>query len=64
MLPLTILFQTPIDDADKFNGYLLLGYLVMWLIGMSYMVYLYSRQRNIREDIRMLSTLLKNESDM
>ncbi len=64
MIYLTILLQTPIDDANKFNGYLLLGYGVMWLIGMAYMLYLYSRQRNIREDVRVLQTLLENENDM
>lgn len=63
MIILTILLQTPIDP-DRFNGYLLLGYGVMWLIGFAYMLYLFSRQRNIQEDVRVLTKLLQDERDV
>lgn len=59
MLPLTILLQ--IDDPHKLNGYLILGYVVMWAIAMAYLLYLANRQRNLREDISVLRDLLQEE---
>jgi hypothetical protein len=61
MLLLTILLQTPIDDPNEFNSFLILGYVAMWLIGMAYLVYLLNRQRNISQDIRVLRQLLEDD---
>lgn len=57
----TVLLQTAIEDASQFNGYLVLGYGVMWAIGLIYLLYLYNRQRNAREDIRVLKKILDDE---
>ena len=59
----TGLLQTAIEDPNKFNGYLILGYGVMWVIGILYLGYLYNRQRNAREDIHVLQKILRAESD-
>ncbi len=61
MLPLSILLQ--IDDPNKLNGYLILGYVVMWVIAMAYLLYLANRQRNLREDISALRELMQEEAN-
>ena len=57
----TTFLQTAIENPSQFNGYLVLGYGVMWLIGLIYLLYLYNRQRNAREDIRVLKKILDDE---
>lgn len=59
--PLTVVWQS--IDPDKLNGYLILGYGVMWAIAMAYLVYTANRQRNLREDITVLRQLLEEEED-
>ena len=63
MLFLTILFQTPIDDPNQFNGFLILGYGVTWLIGMSYLLYIYNDRRNVEKDIELMQRLLEDDED-
>ena len=63
MLAYTLLLQTGIDDPNKFNGYLILGYIVMWLIGSAYLYYLYSRQRNLNQDLQLLQKLLESKDE-
>ncbi|MEW5986072.1 MAG: cytochrome c biogenesis protein [Chloroflexota bacterium] len=48
-------------DPNQFNNYMLLGYVVMWLIGLGYVYYLANRQRNLRQDILLLRQLLQEE---
>lgn len=63
MLAFTILLQTAVGNADQFNGYLLFGYFVMWVIGMLYLGYLYNRQRNMRQDMALLKRLLQEDEE-
>ena len=63
MIATTLLLQTPIANADQFNGFLLFGYFVMWAIGMLYLGYLYNRQRNLRQDMALLKRLLRQKED-
>lgn len=63
MIALTILLQTALDDPDAFNGFLLFGYFVMWVIGMLYVGYLYNRQRNMRQDTALMKRLLQDEDE-
>lgn len=60
---LSALLQTGIDDPNKFNNFLVLGYVVMWLIGMVYVVSLATRQRNLQKDIQLMQHLLEEEDE-
>lgn len=60
MLANSLLLQTAVDP-NKFNSFLILGYVVMWLIGVAYLYYLYSRQRNLNQDLQLLQKLLESE---
>jgi hypothetical protein len=51
-------------DANQFNGFLLLGYAVMWLITMVYVGSLYFRQRNLRRDIELLNRVLQEDDEI
>ena len=57
---LTSLLQT-ISDPNEFNGYLVLGYGVMWLIGVVYVITLVTRQRNWQQDIELMQRLLEED---
>jgi len=50
-------------DPDKFNGFLLLGYGVMWLIVMIYVASLAMRQRNLRRDIELMEQILQEDDE-
>jgi hypothetical protein len=50
-------------DANRFNNFLLFGYVVMWIVGLLYVVSLYSRQRNLRQDIHTLQQLLDEDEE-
>ena len=54
--------QTGID-SNQFNGFLLLGYGVMWLIMMVYVASLYFRQRNLRRDIELMKRILQEDDE-
>ena len=58
---LTILFQIGIDEPNRFNGYLLLGYVVLGGMAIAYIVYLSSQQRNIERDLQVLEQVLKDD---
>jgi CcmD family protein len=60
---LETLMQSEIFDPNKFNGYMILGYVVMWLIVMVYISILANRQRNVREEIDLLQQLLKEDEE-
>jgi len=55
------LFQTSISDPNNFNGYLILGYGVMGIIGLGYIISLTMRQRNIQKDIQLMQNLLQED---
>jgi hypothetical protein len=50
-------------DPNQFNGYMILGYVVMWLIVMIYILILANRQRNVREEVELLQQLLKEDEE-
>lgn len=65
MLPaiifLTFLLQTSTDNPNRFNNFLLLAYGVMWLVVVVYLLNLANRQRNLRQDIRLMHRLLEED---
>ena len=57
------LAQSGIFDPNQFNGYMVLGYVVMWLIVMVYILILANRQRNVKEEVELLQQLLKEDEE-
>lgn len=55
-------FLQQISDPNKFNGYLLLGYVVMGLIVLVYFLFLWTKQRNLQQDINLLRQLLQDDN--
>jgi len=55
------LLQTMPAEANRFNDYLVLAYVVMWLVGMAYVISLVVRQRNLLQDIRLMQQVLEDE---
>jgi CcmD family protein len=60
---LNILFQTGIDDPNKFNNFLILAYVVMWLAVMAYVASIANKQRDIHQDIKLMQQLLKEDEE-
>jgi uncharacterized membrane protein YqjE len=58
MLPLVAVLQV-IDDPNRFNNYMLMGYAVMFIIAIAYVLYLANMQRNVRNDLELLNRILK-----
>lgn len=63
LLAANSLFQNDIFDPHHFNNFLILGYFVMWLIVMAYVLILLNRQRNLREDIKLMKQLLTEDEE-
>ena len=61
-LPFLHIFLQSVDP-NRFNNFLLLGYIVVWDIGLGYVVSLYNRQRNRRQDIHSLRQLLDEDEE-
>lgn len=59
----TLLAQPGIGDPNRFNNYLVLGYALMWLIGVVYLVSLANRQRNIQQDIDLMKQILQEDEE-
>lgn len=57
------LMQPGIGDPNHFNNYLVLGYGLMWLVGMGYLLNLASRQRNIKQDIELMKQILQEDEE-
>lgn len=57
---LNIALQSSVNP-NTFNNYMLLGYLVMGVIGLVYIVSLAVRQRNLRQDLQLMERLLNDE---
>jgi heme exporter protein C len=53
--------QPQIANPNAFNQYLIGGYVVMSTLSLLYMLYLYTRQRNLQNDIALLSQLLQED---
>lgn len=56
------MFQVTIDDPNQFNNFLIFGYIVLWLIGSVYILFLVNRYRNAKKDIDLLNRLLDENS--
>lgn len=52
------------SDPNQFNNYLLLGYGVMWVIFVVYIVSLAVRQRNLRRDIELMEQILQEDDQV
>jgi hypothetical protein len=63
LILLNIFAQGGINDPNKFNGYLILGYGAMWAIALFYILVLANRQRNVREEVHLLHQLLEEDED-
>ena len=48
-------------DPNQFNNYLILGYAVLWLIGLFYVVSLALRQLYLRRDLDVLELILQED---
>lgn len=57
----SILAQTQLDDPNRFNQYLMLGYAVMWIVAMVYVLNLANKQRNLRQEIELMRRLLEED---
>lgn len=55
-------FQTGVDP-NNFNNYLMLGYFVMAVIGLVYIVSLAVRQRNLQQDLQLMERLLQDDEE-
>lgn len=58
---LSILVQQPIDDPNRFNQYLLLAYAAMWIVALVYLLNMANKQRNLRQEIRLMRRLLEED---
>ncbi|MCC6606585.1 MAG: hypothetical protein IT327_25480 [Anaerolineae bacterium] len=59
---LNVALQTGVDP-NNFNNYLMLGYFVMAVIGLVYIVSLALRQRNLQQDLQLMERLLQDDED-
>ncbi len=55
--------QTSLGDPNQFNNYLLLGYGVMGLIALGYIITLFVRQRNLHKDLQLMAQLLQEDEE-
>lgn len=60
---MSVLLQTGISDPNEFNAYMILGYAVMWVIAIIYILTLANRQRNTREEVELLQQLLRENEE-
>ncbi len=59
---LNVALQTGVDP-NNFNNYLMLGYFVMAVIGLVYIVSLAVRQRNLQQDLQLMERLLQDDEE-
>jgi hypothetical protein len=62
-LLLPVLRQAEPIDPNHFNLYLIGGYFVMWVIAMIYIYSLANRQRNVKEEVKLLRQLLEDDEE-
>jgi hypothetical protein len=60
---LELFAQTGLADPNKFNHFMILGYIVMWIIAMVYILSLANRQRNVKEEVELLRQLLEEDEE-
>jgi hypothetical protein len=60
---LNVILQSSSDVANQFNGYLILGYVAMWFIGIVYVITLLTRQRNLQQDVQLMQQLLQEDEE-
>lgn len=58
-----LFLQAGLADPDKFNHFMILGYVAMWLIAMIYILSLANRQRNVKEEVELLRQLLEEDEE-
>jgi CcmD family protein len=58
---LPLLAQTQVDDPNRFNQYLLLGYGVIWIVAIIYLLNMANKQRNLRQEIQLMRRLLEED---
>lgn len=63
LLLLGILMQSSVGDPNRFNNFLILGYGVIWLIGMIYVGSLLLRQRNVHQDLELMQRILQEDEE-
>ena len=67
MITANILFelfvQAGLADPNKFNHFMILGYVAMWIIAMVYILSLANRQRNVKEEVELLRQLLEEDEE-
>lgn len=56
-----LVLQPGIENPNHFNNYLMLGYVVMGLITLGYVVTLFVRQRNLQQDVQLMAQLLQED---
>ena len=49
------------DELGRFNPYLLLAYVVMWIVALVYLLTIANKQRNLRQEIRLMRRLLEED---
>lgn len=59
----TLLGMAQQIDVNKYNNYMVLGYFIMWSIVMIYILLLANRQKNVREDLKLMTELLKEDEE-
>ena len=57
------LMQPGIGNPNLFNNYLVLGYGLMWLVGVGYLLNLASRLRNIKQEIELMKQILQEDEE-
>lgn len=60
---LNVALQSSVNP-NTFNNYLMLGYAVMGVIGLVYVVSLALRQRNLQQDIQLMERLLQDDEEV
>jgi CcmD family protein len=50
-------------DPNQFNGFMILGYVAMWLVVMVYLITISNRQRNVKEEVELLEQLLREDEE-
>lgn len=58
---LVILAQSAVTDPNRFNGYLVLAYIAIWLIAMVYLLIMANKQRNARQELKLMRQLLEDD---
>ena len=58
---LSALLQAGIEDPNLFADFLALGYVLMWAASAVYIISLWTRQRNTKQDLALLRRLLEED---